>query len=221
MKITVCLMGMVMLMSATAFAAGTDAKEAYGAQTGRQPTYTQRYFWDSSAGKCLDSNRNEGYNVFPVEDFLDGRRSGECMQLTGKRFRNYNLRNADLRGADLTGTHFVYIDLSNARMQGVKMPKGALWLCDLRNADLSGADMSGAVIRQNTLTGAAFAGADLRGAEFYSDSYDCDLSGARYNSETKTNISSEEAAAKGMLFYGGSTAKTSASLTSAPRGTPR
>ena len=66
-----------------------------------------------------------------------------------KAVLDYNLRGADLRGADLSNANLRDADLSNANLRDANL-RGA----DLSNANLWGADLRGANLRDADLSGA-------------------------------------------------------------------
>ena len=73
-----------------------------------------------------------------------------------KAVLDYNLRGADLRGADLSNANLRDADLSNANLRDANL-RGA----DLSNANLWGADLRGANLRGANLRDADLSGADL------------------------------------------------------------
>jgi hypothetical protein len=76
--------------------------------------------------------------------------------LRERRLINKDLRGADLRNADLRGA-----DLRNADLRGADLRNADLRSADLRNADLRGADLRSADLRSADLTGADLRSADL------------------------------------------------------------
>ena len=90
--------------------------------------------------------------------WLNDEPDGQMFDLRRADLSGANLRRADLSGADLSGANLSDADLSGADLRGA----------NLSDADLSGADLSGA-----NLSGANLSGADLRGANLR----DANLSG--------------------------------------------
>ena len=77
-----------------------------------------------------------------------------------KAILDYDLSNANLRGAGLSEA-----DLSNANLRGASLRGADLSNADLRGADLGGADLGDASLRGADLSNADLRGADLRGAD--------------------------------------------------------
>ena len=77
-----------------------------------------------------------------------------------KAILDYDLSNANLRGAGLSEA-----DLSNANLRGASLRGADLSNADLRGADLGGADLGDASLRGADLSNANLRGADLRGAD--------------------------------------------------------
>ena len=78
-----------------------------------------------------------------------------------KAVLDYNLRGADLRGADLSNANLRDADLSNANLRGADLSNANLWDANLRGADLSNANLWGADLRGANLRDADLSGADL------------------------------------------------------------
>ena len=74
--------------------------------------------------------------------------------LSGANLRRANLSGANLSGANLSGANLRRANLSGANLSGA----------NLRRADLSGANLSGANLRRANLSGANLSGANLSGA---------------------------------------------------------
>ena len=73
---------------------------------------------------------------------------------------NYDLRNANLEGADLSHS-FITADFRGANLRGVDFTSSNIKTCDFRGAELHEAIFSGAL-----LEGTRFDGAFLEGAKF-------------------------------------------------------
>ena len=76
-----------------------------------------------------------------------------------KAILDYDLSNANLRGANLSDA-----DLSNANLRGANLRGADLSNANLRGANLSDADLSNANLRGANLRGADLSNANLRGA---------------------------------------------------------
>ena len=97
---------------------------------------------------------------------------------------DYDLRGANLNGADFSNAYLVRADFSNAYLVRADFRCAILNGADFRDAYLSGANLSGASLRcadlrDANLRGADLSGANLRGADLRdADFRDADLSGA-------------------------------------------
>ena len=94
--------------------------------------------------------------------------------LSGADLSDANLRRADLSGADLRRADLSGADLSGANLSDANLRRANLSDANLRRADLSGADLSDANLRGANLSGADLSGADLSDANLRR----ADLSGA-------------------------------------------
>jgi uncharacterized protein YjbI with pentapeptide repeats len=103
------------------------------------------------------------------------------------------LRGANLIRADLSYSNFVGAELIDAHFNFATLRK-----TDLRGARLDNAQLQSSVMIGTLLDGASLVGADLTGVDLRETS----LQGAIYNSETKMSLTSEQARARGMVFWG-------------------
>ena len=82
-----------------------------------------------------------------------------------KAILDYDLRGADLRGADLSNANLRGADLSDASLRGANLRGADLSDASLRGANLRGADLSNANLRGAGLSEADLSNANLRGAD--------------------------------------------------------
>ena len=82
-----------------------------------------------------------------------------------KAILDYDLRGADLRGANLTDADLRGANLRGANLRGANLRGANLRGADLRGANLRGADLRGANLRGADLRGTDLRGADLRGTD--------------------------------------------------------
>lgn len=91
--------------------------------------------------------------------WFEGRKGGECADLTGADLHGVNLCGAILWGASLYGANFSDVSLCSANLCGADLRNAVLCNANLRNASLCCADLLGADLR-----GADLHNADLRDA---------------------------------------------------------
>jgi len=104
--------------------------------------------------------------------------------LSGANLRQTNLNGADLRGANLSNTYLTMTYLNGANLEGANLESAQLNRIKLNNANLSGANLNSAILINAVLNSVNLNGADLRGANLsdaeltMTDLYGANLSGA-------------------------------------------
>lgn len=135
------------------------------------------------------------------------------MVLKGSNLLRVLLTNGDLSQADLShvtaaqskcrGANMIRADLSYSNFAGAELIDVRLNFATLRHTDLRGARLDNAQLQSSIMIGALLDGASLVGADLTGvDLREASLQGALYNSETKMSLTSEQARARGMVFWG-------------------
>ncbi|MEE1492952.1 MAG: pentapeptide repeat-containing protein [Massilioclostridium sp.] len=92
----------------------------------------------------------------------------EVLQLLMNSYKeailDYDLRDANLSGANLSDADLCYANLSDANLSDADLRGADLCYANLSDADLSGANLSGADLSGANLSGADLSGANLSGA---------------------------------------------------------
>ncbi|HAT72777.1 MAG TPA: hypothetical protein DCS63_08170 [Elusimicrobia bacterium] len=181
-------------------------------------SYKPQYFQQTGPNSdyfCGDASGIGGYNKVTADELQADHQKGECAGLMSADLKNVNLRAANLRGAymqgaDLRGTELTNSIMNGAVLTGANLTEATMQATNLTMTDLTGANLNRAKLKLARFHGANLSKAtlieaDLRGADLTRplNLEMADLSGAKYNDDTKLPWQGAERDAKakelGML----------------------